>query len=338
MQLHWIAPLFLLAVAWSVLDLTRPLSFHSSSSRKWLFGMLVVVAFIVVDIVSTSVIVSKNNYDYGPFTGYHLNVTNNTSGYMEDVYIKPWCRIAPYAIGLALGHCLFELYQRSNHVTWESLLPEGTPDRYRRLKKVLAWTFALIVLSLCVFGTYGDYGGHPLTRSGRIAFLALSRLGWSIGLGTIIIACFVGHGGQCLTSSDFTSLIQLSRSLGLANKILSHSLFDMLAPLTYGAYLWHALVVIVSYFGREQPTHYTIANIVRIEGPARGYLAFFFCSSYSIASYIFSSRTFYPSSRFSSLSYRSSNYWKLYSNVVQVTINDEASTEPKRHSSINSFL
>lgn len=277
MQLHWIAPLFLLAVAWSVLGLTCPFLIHFTSSRKWLLGMLVVMAFIIVDIVSTSVIVSKNNYDYGPFTGYHLNVTNNTNGYMEDVYIKPWCRIAPYAIGLALGHCLYELYQRSNNVTWESLLPEGTPDRYRRLRKVLAWTFALIVLSLCVFGTYGDYGGYPLTRSGRVAFLALSRLGWSIGLGTIIIACFVGHGG-------------------LANKILSHSLFDMLAPLTYGAYLWHSLVVIVNYFGREQPTHYTIANIVRPEGPNSEHLAFFFlCSRYSIASCMFSSRTFYPS-------------------------------------------
>lgn len=58
--------------------------------------------------------------------------------------------------------------------------------------------FALIILSLCIFGTYGDYSGHPLTRKNRIVFLTLSRLGWSIGLCTIIIACFAGHGGNIL--------------------------------------------------------------------------------------------------------------------------------------------
>ena len=277
-------------------------------SRKWLLGMLVVIAFIIVDIVSTAVIVSKNHYDYGPMTDYHSNSTNGSHGYMEDVYIKPWCRVAPYAVGLALGHCLYELFQRSNTVSWESILPQRTPQRYQRLRKVLAWTFALIVLSLCVFGTYGDYADRPLTRSGRVTFLTLSRLGWSIGLGALIITCFVGHGGEC-PSIHSASLIRLS--LGLANKILSHSIFDALAQLTYGAYLWHALVVLVSYLGREQPTHYTIGNLVRIgEERATPMPLICFSSSCSIASCTSSFPTHCPSSLSFWSNYPSFNYWK----------------------------
>lgn len=52
--------------------------------------------------------------------------------------------------------------------------------------------------------------------------------------------------------------------LGIANRFLSRSCFYKLSKLTYGAYLWHTLVIFVNYLGREQPTHYTIANIVCI--------------------------------------------------------------------------
>ena len=156
--------------------------------------MLVALALIVVDIVTTAVIASKNDYGHG-FLGDMGS--NRTFNYMDDVYVKPWCRIAPYAVGLALGYLLHEMFQRANAFSWESLLPQRRTNRDQRVKQILLWTFALTVLALCIFGTYGDYSGHPLTRSSRIAFLALSRLGWAIGLSAMIIACFSGHGGKC---------------------------------------------------------------------------------------------------------------------------------------------
>jgi hypothetical protein len=170
--------------------------------RKWFVGMLVALAFILVDIITTAVIVSKNGYDHGVLSGFYSNRSNwsnTTQDYMDDVYIKPWCRIAPYAIGLTLGYLLYEMYQRSSTLSWESILPQRTSSRYLRLKHVLAWTFALIILALCVFGTYGDYEGHPLTRAGRITFLTLSRLGWAIGLSIIIISCYNGYGGSFIS-------------------------------------------------------------------------------------------------------------------------------------------
>jgi hypothetical protein len=163
--------------------------------RKWLAGMVLAIAFIIVDIVTAAVIVSKNNYDHGILSDYYSNWSNASHNYMNDVYVKPWCRIAPYAIGLIVGYILYEMHQRANTLTWESILPQRRLTGYKRLKPIIAWIFALIILALCVFGTYGDYFEHPLTRSERIAFLTLSRLGWAIGLSIIIVICFAGQGG-----------------------------------------------------------------------------------------------------------------------------------------------
>jgi hypothetical protein len=127
---------------------------------------------------------------------YNAILSNSTHNYMNDVYIKPWCRIAPYAIGLTLGYALYASYQQDHDPSLESPRPFRTINRYRRWGHVLAWTFALTILALCIFGTYGDYIGHSLTRSQRITFLALSRFGWAIAMSIIIFICFHGYGGK----------------------------------------------------------------------------------------------------------------------------------------------
>lgn len=131
---------------------------------------------------------------------------------MDDVYVKPWCRIGPYAIGLLLGHYLYDLYQRKNGMTWESLLPERTNDRFHRFKQILTWSIVVTLLSLCLFGTYQDYVGHPLTNSARAAFLSLSRIGWAIGISLIIISCFLGQAGLCRKKNELLLFDQNSVS------------------------------------------------------------------------------------------------------------------------------
>ena len=85
----------------------------------------------------------------------------------------------------------------NNQVQFRANLEPRSPRRRMiRFKSNLAWIFSLSILALCIFGTYGDYNGHPLTRSDRIAYLTLSRIGWAIGLSIIITLCFDGQGGS----------------------------------------------------------------------------------------------------------------------------------------------
>ena len=265
MQFHWIAPLFLLAVSWYNSS-SHSFRLHSPrfAFRKWIFGALVASVFILIDIICTAVIVSKNNYDYGLISDFYHNYSNSTHNYMEDVYSKPWCRLAPYAVGLLVGQVLFTLYQRSTTDSWDALLHSRQAHQQPSWKLLFGWLVSLSILSLCVFGTFGDYSGRAFTRSGRITFLTLSRLGWAIGLSLIIITCFRGYGGEF---APHLSWMQAERErersvLGLANRFLSHRLFEKLAKLTYGAFLWHELVLFVNYLGRDQPLHYTLANLV----------------------------------------------------------------------------
>lgn len=227
--------------------------------------MLVAFLFILTDIISTSIIVTKKNYEHGLLSDLYTNQSfgpNMTYGYLNDVYVKPYCRLSPYAVGLAMGYIFYEVYQRSNIVQWTTL-PRTTPyTRSQIFKQIFIWTAALLIIILCIFGTYGDYNGHALTRESRIAFLVLSRLGWSVGLSIIIAACFVGHGG--LIRIIIPEAIFISFDLGIVNRWLSQSYFYKLAKLTYGAFLWHSLIIFVSYLGRDQPVHYTIGNLVRI--------------------------------------------------------------------------
>ncbi len=53
-------------------------------------------------------------------------------------------------------------------------------------------------------------------------------------------------------------------SIGIVNKFLGHRHFQLMGRLNYGAYLWHSLVIVVNYLGRDKPNHYTMANFVCI--------------------------------------------------------------------------
>ncbi|CAF4016252.1 unnamed protein product, partial [Rotaria sp. Silwood1] len=67
-----------------------------------------------------------------------------TNGYLNDVYVKPWCRIAPYAVGLSIGYIFYEVYQRSNLLPWDSVMRRTTiHSRNYYFKRIFIWIFAL---------------------------------------------------------------------------------------------------------------------------------------------------------------------------------------------------
>ncbi|XP_078365906.1 O-acyltransferase like protein-like isoform X2 [Oculina patagonica] len=132
------------------------------------------------------------------------------------IYEKPYCRIAPYLVGMVLGYML--------HHGKDWRLPTKV---LTYLFNMAGWCVAII---LAVSTLYGEYkvlrtdDPQPFSRAENITYGTFSRFSWSLALAWVIFACHHGLGG-------------------LVNKILSARFWIPLSRLTYCAYLVHPIVI-----------------------------------------------------------------------------------------------
>ncbi|GBN40924.1 Nose resistant to fluoxetine protein 6 [Araneus ventricosus] len=131
--------------------------------------------------------------------------------YFTKFYIKPYTRLDPYLIGIALAYLLFRRKQ-SNAGKLNLMTLSG------------GWAIASGVTFTCLFGLYHQ---NPSTVASSF-YNALNRTGFACGLAWVIFVCINDQGG-------------------VVNSILSWKLFIPLSRLTFCAYLLHPIIEIV-YF------------------------------------------------------------------------------------------
>lgn len=148
--------------------------------------------------------------------------------YSDLVYIKPYCRIAPYLVGIALGYLI--------HVDKKTPGKNSLSKLPRRVECLVGWFLSIALGVSVVYGVYTYYkeDGQPFTRAENIIYGTFSRFVWGLALAWVIYACNKGYGS-------------------LVNKFLSASYWIPLSRLTYSAYLLHPIVLAV-YFGSFQHT------------------------------------------------------------------------------------
>ena len=138
----------------------------------------------------------------------------NPSG--NIIYEKPHCRINSYLIGIVLGFALYKKWRvRSN--LWIRIC-------FYSVMWIMAATCCLII----IFGQYKTWHGHPFTKSENVMYFMFARTGYCIGIALMIYACHNGFGG-------------------VINKFLSWSFWVPLSHLTFMAYLFHPLVIVLMY-------------------------------------------------------------------------------------------
>ncbi|XP_043578478.1 nose resistant to fluoxetine protein 6-like [Bombus pyrosoma] len=147
-------------------------------------------------------------YNYQP----SIDELYNTGTYL---YIRPWCRIPPYLIGMAtcqlLTKCNFKL-----NLSKKTL--------------IIGWILASLCNGTILFGL--DNKNIPLSLS--ILYLALSRTGWALGIAWVVIVCTTNHAG-------------------IVKKILSLDVFLVLSKLTYGAYLLNPILILSAFSSSYYP-------------------------------------------------------------------------------------
>lgn len=197
-QMFLVAPLILLPLYWNC---------------KAGFGSMGI--FLLITTVVTGVITAQNHYPAIPYINevVPLDVVN---AYYKDVYIKPYCRMGPFIVGIALGYFLYQKKQ------------------YHMNKSLVAFCWILSMASglAVIYLMWPANQGILPTNAEAATYSALARTVWGICLAWLVFACQYGYAG-------------------FINSILSWSFWIPLSRLTYPAYLVHPVVMSVYYGSTE---------------------------------------------------------------------------------------
>ncbi|XP_052213782.1 O-acyltransferase like protein-like isoform X5 [Dreissena polymorpha] len=144
------------------------------------------------------------------------------SAYWNHVFTKPWCRVAPYCVGLLLGLILLRAGSR----------------RPNKLVVAVGWLVALCLGIFLVYIPYTKYadGLEPWTLAQQAAYEALGRPVWGLCVAWVVYACATGFGGPL-------------------NEFLSLSGFIPLSRVTYLVYLLHPVLMVLVVYSRRTLLH-----------------------------------------------------------------------------------
>ena len=163
----------------------------------------------------------------------------------SEIYVKPYCRISPYLVGIVLGYVFFKNYRFKFHRIVNLLLC------------LLLWAMAIVFGMSTVYGLYSSFQGHQFTVTENVMYFMFSRLTWGLALAQLAFCCHYGYGG-------------------VVNRFLSLPFWVPLSRLTFNAYLVHPAVIFVLYSSLRHDLHfdtntmvvYTIASCVLSYGLA----------------------------------------------------------------------
>ncbi|XP_055947830.1 nose resistant to fluoxetine protein 6-like [Argiope bruennichi] len=146
---------------------------------------------------------------FGNILEHYQDIPNflpRMNAFYDIVYSKPYTRIGSYLVGLFLPYYIYRRKcSNSPRLNWVTL--------------TVGWLIASGITLTCQFGLYH----RAVTTVGASFYNALSRIGFSMGLGWVIFVCVIGQGG-------------------VVNRILSWKALIPLSRLTYCAYLLHPIV------------------------------------------------------------------------------------------------
>ena len=190
-------------------------------------GLVISSTLLLCSFIVTATLVGVFDFQASIYANiaykYHSNTTLST---FDLVYEKPWARIQPYIVGLALGYVLYR----------------GVFPRFSRIINIslytVMWAVSAVLLASTVYGLYPIWYGHIPSTAENVLYTTFSRFAWGIGLALMVFACHTGYGG-------------------VINSFLSMKIWTPLARMTYNAYLVHPVVLTVLYAQMQKSIHVT---------------------------------------------------------------------------------
>jgi len=173
--------------------------------------------------IPTAAMLPKNNT---PYTFEKVDEVANM------VYMKPYCRITPYIVGLFLGYLLVNDIKPNKNSMGSCIV-------------LIGWLSAVVGALTVIYGPWHIFvaNGTFFTDIESGLYAACHRFVWGSAVAWLIYACHYKRSG-------------------VINTILSWPVWMPLSRLTYGAFLMHMEVIYVYILTKETPIHYQVNETV----------------------------------------------------------------------------
>lgn len=214
-----------------------------------IFGLAVCGAALTIMTIIPFII--SYAYDLPPSLFGGVDPPSNDFSYFTKYYVKPYCRMGPYIVGIVTGYIL---YKTKCKVKLNTFLNLGG--------WLLATGLALVVL----YGLHEPLNGSPMSVAVSALYNATHKTIWGACICWVIFACSTNNGGYVNTFLSWEAYIPLGR-------------------LTYCAYLVHPILMYTYLDGLRSPIYFWDLEVMFMYF---GFLVWSYCVAY-IVSLIFES-------------------------------------------------
>ena len=157
----------------------------------------------------------------------------NFPNYNDQVYVKPYCRIGPYIVGVVLGA-----------IFYYNMKPSFSKHLNHLLYLVL-WVVAVFLGMSVAYGVYRGLNDHFFSTAENVIYTMFACTGWGVAVALLVFICHHGYGDPI-------------------NSFLSMPMWVPLSQLTFNAYLVHPIVLIAVFGSVRDSIYYTDVWVVPI--------------------------------------------------------------------------
>lgn len=173
---------------------------------------------------------------------------NTTGNFMADYYIKPYARVAPYAVGIACGMVLYSYrYYKKTGEVYDKIALFFAVSMEKRWIRYLSYLIGLFLINFFIFIQYSaykdvDHNWSNWNHAESDLFIGFNRFFWAVGMSLILVPMLMGYNK-------------------LATWFLSLDIWAPLARLTFCTYLIHLHLIFIIYLSQSEAYWFNDLNI-----------------------------------------------------------------------------
>ncbi|OMJ95593.1 hypothetical protein SteCoe_1019 [Stentor coeruleus] len=186
-------------------------------------------------------IISNASISYNEHLHVNLGHPENHQ-FMDDLYMKPYNRVAPYFIGLLTGFIYYSYKKKKAGEEFDSLAAAiAETVNNSRIVRFIMYGLGLFLINFFMFILYDAYDSYDSwSNSQNAAYFAFQKAAWGLALTLFFLPIFLGH-------------------MTFLRSFMQSNWWMPAAKLVFAVYLFH-LVVGQIYF-QSQPVSYFFSQM-----------------------------------------------------------------------------